>query len=37
MCFYWHMTPTELDALGDDQLAAFREFMQLQARNSRGQ
>jgi hypothetical protein len=31
------MTPMELDALGDDQLAAFREFMTLQARANRGQ
>lgn len=34
MCFFWHMTPGELDELDDDQLAAFREFMD---RYNRGQ
>jgi hypothetical protein len=32
MCYFWHYTPAELDALDDDTIAAFKEFMQLQAR-----
>jgi hypothetical protein len=29
MCWYFHMTPKELDELDDDQLAAFREFIRI--------
>lgn len=36
MCWFFHMTPAELDALDDDQLAAFREFMKIQARKVGG-
>lgn len=36
MCWFFHMTPTELDGLDDDQLAAFREFMVIQARKVAG-
>lgn len=32
MCHFWRMTPAELDALTDDQLAAFREFMAMSGR-----